>query len=128
MDMTWEIDFLDRVKFGADFAVRLTGLLKEYGAKKYIESHAPWIAEALAGSELADVVAEVTRKGIYINVRLTGFHPSPTSHAVVSFRFLGRLMQGPVVRATDRRHSLRLDVLTMTRSAYVQVRRAVVAR
>jgi hypothetical protein len=34
--------------------------------------------------------------------------------AVVSFRFLGRLTQGPAVRATDRRHSLRLDVLTMT--------------
>jgi arginyl-tRNA synthetase len=41
MDVTWEIDFLDRVKFSADFAVRLTGLLKEYGAKEYIESHVP---------------------------------------------------------------------------------------
>ncbi len=69
-DLTWEIDFLDRSKFGADFAVRLTGLLKEYGAKEYIGSHVPWIAEALAGPGLADVVAEVTRKGIYVNVRL----------------------------------------------------------
>jgi hypothetical protein len=65
------------------------------------------------------VVAEVTRKGIYINVRLTGFHPSPTSHAVVGFRFLGRLTRGPAVRATHRRHSLRLDVLTIdTKCAY----------
>jgi hypothetical protein len=58
---------------------------------------------------------------------LTGLRPSPTSHAVVGFRFLGRLTQGPAVRVADRRHSLRLDVLTMTRSAYVQVRCAVVA-
>jgi arginyl-tRNA synthetase len=69
-DVTWEIDFLDRSKFGADFAVRLTGLLQEYGAKEYIGSHVPWIAEALAGPELADLVAEVTCKGIYVNVRL----------------------------------------------------------
>jgi arginyl-tRNA synthetase len=69
-DVTWEIDFLDRSKFGADFAVRLTGLLKEYGAREYIGSHVLWIAEALAGPGLANVVAEVTRKGIYVNVRL----------------------------------------------------------
>jgi hypothetical protein len=60
-------------------------------------------------------------------IQLTGLHPSPTSHAVVGFRFQARLSQGPAVRATDRRHSLRLDMLTMTRSAYVQVRCAVVA-
>jgi hypothetical protein len=58
---------------------------------------------------------------------LTGLRPSPTSHAVVGFRFSGRLTQGPAVRATDRRHPLRLDMLTSTRSAYVQVRCAVVA-
>jgi hypothetical protein len=58
---------------------------------------------------------------------LTGFYPSPTSHAVVGFRFQARLTQGPAVRATDRRHSLRLGILTMTRSAYVQVRCAVFA-
>ena len=69
-DVTWEVDFLDRSKFGADVAVRLTGLLQEYGAKEYIGSHVPWIAEALAGPELADLVAEVTYKGIYVNVRL----------------------------------------------------------
>ncbi|MGH3927919.1 MAG: hypothetical protein ACRDTT_34505, partial [Pseudonocardiaceae bacterium] len=69
-DVTWELDFLDRSKFGADLAVRLTGLLKRYGAKEYIASHVPWIAEALASPGLADIVAEVTRKGIYVNVRL----------------------------------------------------------
>jgi hypothetical protein len=58
---------------------------------------------------------------------LTGFHPSPTSRVLVGFRFLGRLAQGPAVRAADRRHSLRLGMLTMTRSAYVQVRCAVFA-
>jgi hypothetical protein len=57
---------------------------------------------------------------------LTGLRPSPTSHAF-GFRFSGKLAQGPAVRATDRRHSLRLDMLTSTRSAYVQVRCAVVA-
>jgi hypothetical protein len=46
---------------------------------------------------------------------------------VVGFRFQARLRQGLAVRATDRRHSLRLDVVTMTRSAYVQVRCAFVA-
>jgi arginyl-tRNA synthetase len=69
-DVPWEIDFLDRSKFGADVAVRLTGLLKECGAKEYIGSHVPWITAALAGPELADLVAEVTSKGIYVNVRL----------------------------------------------------------
>jgi hypothetical protein len=46
---------------------------------------------------------------------------------VVGFRFSGKLTQGPAVRVADRHHSLRLDVLTMTRSAYVQVRGAFVA-
>ena len=46
---------------------------------------------------------------------------------MVGFRFSGRLAQGPAVRLADRRHPPRLDVLTMTRSAYVQVRCAVVA-
>ena len=46
---------------------------------------------------------------------------------MVGFRFSGRLTQGPAVRLADRRHPLRLDVLTMTRSAYVQVSCAVVA-
>jgi len=45
---------------------------------------------------------------------------------VVSFLKAGRLAQGPAVRLTDRRHPPRLDVLTMTRSAYVQVRCTVV--
>jgi hypothetical protein len=58
---------------------------------------------------------------------LTGLRPSPTSHAFVGFRFSGRLTPGPAVRAADRRHPLRLDMSTSTRSAYVQVRCAVVA-
>ena len=59
--------------------------------------------------------------------RLTGLRLSPTSHAFVGFRFSGRLAQGPAVRAADRRHPLRLDMSTSTRSAYVQVRCAVFA-
>jgi hypothetical protein len=72
-------------------------------------------------------LSKALRPGIRPGAWLTGLHPSPTRHAVVGFRFSGRLTQGPAVRAADRRHSLRLDVLTMTRSAYVQVRCAVVA-
>ena len=61
-------------------------------------------------------------------IYLTGLRPSPTRRALVGFRFSGRLAQGPTVRLADRRHPLRLDVLTMTRSAYLQVRCAVVAQ
>ncbi|MFG2328462.1 arginine--tRNA ligase [Streptomyces sp. NPDC048604] len=67
----WEVDILDRSRFGADLAVRLTGLLKEGGAKEYIATHVPWIVEALKSPELADAVADVSQKGIYANVRLT---------------------------------------------------------
>ncbi|MER7790013.1 arginine--tRNA ligase [Streptomyces sp. NPDC097640] len=67
----WEVDILDRSRFGADLAVRLTGLLKEGGAKEYIASHVPWIVDALKSSGLSDAVAEVSQKGIYVNVRLT---------------------------------------------------------
>ena len=59
---------------------------------------------------------------------LTGLRPSPTRHAVVGFRHSGRLALGPAVRLADRRHPLRLDVLTMTRSAYLQVRCAAVVQ
>ena len=69
-DVTYEIDTLDRSKFGADFAVRVTGLLGRYGAKEYIRSYVPWIAEILAGPELADIVADVACKGIYVNLRM----------------------------------------------------------
>ncbi len=58
---------------------------------------------------------------------LPGLRPSPTRHVVVGFRISSRLTQGPAVRVADRHHSLRLDMLTMTRSAYLQVRCAVVA-
>ena len=59
---------------------------------------------------------------------LTGLRPSPTSRAVVTCQFSRKLTQGPAVRGADRRHPLRLDMLTMTRSAYLQVRCAVVAQ
>jgi len=61
-------------------------------------------------------------------VYLTGLRPSPTSRAVVTCQFSRKLTQGPAVRGADRRHPLRLDMLTMTRSAYLQVRCAVVAQ
>src|SRR6187551_353390 len=53
--------------------------------------------------------------------------PSPTRHAVVGLRLSSRLAQGPAVRVADRHHSLRLDMLAKTRSAFLQVRCTVVA-
>ncbi|WP_030621089.1 arginine--tRNA ligase domain-containing protein [Streptomyces sclerotialus] len=70
-EIPWEVDILDRTRFGADLAVRVTGLLKESGAKEYIASHVPWIVEALRSPLLSDAVSEVSQKGIYVNVRLT---------------------------------------------------------
>ena len=58
---------------------------------------------------------------------LTGLRPSPTRHDVGNCRFKGKLTQGPAVSVADRHHSLRRGIMTMTRSAYVQVRCAVVA-
>jgi arginyl-tRNA synthetase len=69
-ELHWELDILDRAKMGADIAIRVTGLLKEVGAKEYITSHVPWIVEAMRGPELSGMVAEVAHKGIYVNVRL----------------------------------------------------------
>jgi hypothetical protein len=60
------------------------------------------------------------------DIRVTP-QPSPRSHALVGVWFSGRLASGPAVRATGRRHWLRLAVVTLTRSAYVQLRCAVVA-
>ena len=46
---------------------------------------------------------------------------------MVGLPISSRLTQGPAVRVVDRHHSLRLGMSTMTRSAYLQVRCAVVA-
>src|SRR5450631_97220 len=64
---------------------------------------------------------------INATVVLKGLRPSPTWHDVCDCRFKGKLTQGPAVSVADRHHSLRRGILTMTRSAYVQVRCAVVA-
>lgn len=66
----WEVDILERPKFGADLAVRLTGLLKEVGPKQFIADYVPQVVEALESTDLADVVESVATKGIYVNVRL----------------------------------------------------------
>jgi hypothetical protein len=72
-------------------------------------------------------VAKFFQQVIDTYLELTGLRPSPTSHAVVGFRISRRLTQGPAVSTADHYHSLRLGLLTMTRSAYLQVRCAVVA-
>ena len=47
---------------------------------------------------------------------------------MIGFRCQRRLTQGPAVRLANRRHSLRRCMVTMTRSAYVLIRCAVVVR
>jgi hypothetical protein len=73
-------------------------------------------------------LATAARRSPRTSPLLTGLRPSPTSHAVVTWQFPRRLTQGPAVSGADRRHPLRLDMLTMTRSASLQVRCAVVAQ
>ncbi len=70
-EVPWEADILERGRFGADLAVRLNGLLKEVGPGEYIASHVPWMVEAMRSPALRDVVAAVSHKGIYVNVKLT---------------------------------------------------------
>jgi hypothetical protein len=53
--------------------------------------------------------------------------PAPQGMPWSASGFSSRLTQGPAVRVADRHHSLRLDMLTKTRSAFLQVRCAVVA-
>ena len=72
-------------------------------------------------------VQAVQRELDDIRSLLTGLRPSPTRHDVGNCRFKGKLAQGPAVSVADRHHSLRRGIMTMTRSAYVQVRCAVVA-
>jgi FkbM family methyltransferase len=52
---------------------------------------------------------------------LAGLHSSPTIRAIVYSLFMGTLMQRIAVRVADH-HPLRLAMVTMTRSAYVEVR------
>jgi hypothetical protein len=80
----------------------------------------------VAGATMNPIGAWVTQAARNLAYDPAGFHPSPTRHVVVSFQRQRRLTQGPAVRVADRRHSLRRCMVTMTRSAYVQVRCAVV--
>ena len=70
-EISFDLDLVERSKFQADIAVRVTSLLSKCGAKEYIAVHVPRITEALAGPELADAIAEVVAKGIYVNLRMT---------------------------------------------------------
>lgn len=70
-DLEWTFDPIERARFGADFAVRVTSFLREFGAKDYIGTHAPQIVTALRDVALSDAIAEVSHKGIYVNIRLT---------------------------------------------------------
>lgn len=69
-DIQWLFDSVDRAKFGADFTLRSPSLLREHGAKAYIAAEVPRIVAALGTTELKDLVAEISHKGIYVNIRL----------------------------------------------------------
>ena len=56
-----------------------------------------------------------------------GASPQPDESCGGRLPVSSQLPQGPAVSVADRHHSLRLDMLTMTRSAFMQVRCAVVA-
>ncbi len=70
-DISLDVDFIDRRRFGGDLALKLPDLLEENGARAYIEKHIPWIVEALRGADLVNVIRRVDHKGIYVNVTLT---------------------------------------------------------
>src|SRR3954468_24660379 len=59
--------------------------------------------------------------------RSSGAAPQPDKACRGRPPVSSRLTQGPAVRVADRHHSLRLDMLTKTRSAFMQVRCAAVA-
>jgi hypothetical protein len=59
--------------------------------------------------------------------RCNGVSPQPDEPCRGRLPVLGQAHAGTRGQSADRRHSLRLDMLTKTRSAYAQVRCAVVA-
>ena len=99
-------------------------------AKKHWTEFRPMaLAELPESEEFFSTLGEQMQAQILdLAYKLTGLRPSPTRLVAVSFRFSRKLTQGPAVRLADRRHPLRLDVLTMTRSAFLQVRCAFVAQ
>jgi arginyl-tRNA synthetase len=88
-DLVFESDLLDRSRFHADVALRIPALLRESGAKDYIAAQAPRIAQALRSPALAGIVADVSQKGIYVNVRLADawFLSSVGMMAALGMRF-----------------------------------------
>src|SRR4051794_9206429 len=63
-ELDWEMDLLDRSRFGADVALRIPGLMREFGTKTYVAEHVPAVVAALREPALADMVADVTHRGI----------------------------------------------------------------
>ena len=65
-----DIEFIDREKFGADIAIKISHLLKELGAQKYIEEVVPKILAIISNSNFVKngQIRKVEAKAIYVNV------------------------------------------------------------
>ncbi len=62
-----EIEFIDRERFGADVAVKIPKMMREYGIPRYLDEIIP---QLILGLEKLDKVKRVEVKGIYVNILL----------------------------------------------------------
>lgn len=66
-----QFELIERDRYGGDIALKFPQLLRDGGPKGFIQKHLPWIVEVLSGPELADVIARIETKGMYINLTLS---------------------------------------------------------
>ena len=69
-EVTVQVDQIDRATFGGDIALKVPSLLKQGGPKRFISEFQPLIAELLGAQDMADLVAGIELKGMYINITL----------------------------------------------------------
>ena len=90
----------------------------------------PWRCSRLPTCRPPSSAPDTVRRGRdrLVDLAMSSPTPSPACHyRRRGHRPLQTRTQGPAVSVADRHHSLRLDLLTMTRSVHLQVRCAVVA-
>lgn len=66
-----QLDLIARDKFGGDVALKVPSLLKQGGPKRFMVEFQPALAERLQSEELADAIAAIELKGMYVNITLT---------------------------------------------------------